>query len=505
MSLTPSASPAGVLPAHPARGLRGRAGAARRRLLVAAGDAAGAGHQRAGRRARRAGGGAGGAGRRLRRGRRRRPRAGRGRWPTGRPGRRRSWTGCEAAAPGAGASASVRGSPAPAGPGGAGLAARPGGRGRRRRTPRPAWTSRAPGRRCSDRSPRGCAARTEDWRDRAMADDKAPAPSTSAPRTPRCSDALAAEHAAVWGYGVVGAALDERRPAAGRGRRGGPPRRARPGQSRCWPDARPTSSTPRARTRCRSRCCPRSTPPHWGRPGGRRRRGVGAGAGPGGRAVTRELAVGVLSAAEVRAVGWRVAAGQTPVTTRRSRACPTSKDPAPHPRSSSGPRTGPSQAAEERVGDGDRRAAGLTALDQDGEGDVALRAAQLVAHEPAVRVRRGLAAELGGARLAVHLAAAGQRLRRPGRARPRASSAAARRAPLAGPRRRRPRGLGAHDLHRGGRRAAGDARGDQRQLRRAHQHLALPDRVGRLVVPVLVAGTAPLKMPTGSFQSVPTP
>jgi hypothetical protein len=29
---------------------------------------------------------------------------------------------------------------------------------------------------------------------------------------------------------------------------------------------------------------------------------------------TRELAVGVLSAAEVRAVGWRVAAGQTPVT-----------------------------------------------------------------------------------------------------------------------------------------------------------------------------------------------
>jgi hypothetical protein len=29
---------------------------------------------------------------------------------------------------------------------------------------------------------------------------------------------------------------------------------------------------------------------------------------------TRELAVGVLSAAELRAVGWRAAAGQTPVT-----------------------------------------------------------------------------------------------------------------------------------------------------------------------------------------------
>jgi hypothetical protein len=29
---------------------------------------------------------------------------------------------------------------------------------------------------------------------------------------------------------------------------------------------------------------------------------------------TRELAVGVLGATEVRAVSWRVAAGQTPVT-----------------------------------------------------------------------------------------------------------------------------------------------------------------------------------------------
>jgi len=29
---------------------------------------------------------------------------------------------------------------------------------------------------------------------------------------------------------------------------------------------------------------------------------------------TRELAVGVLGAAEIRAVGWRIAAGQTPVT-----------------------------------------------------------------------------------------------------------------------------------------------------------------------------------------------
>ena len=41
------------------------------------------------------------------------------------------------------------------------------------------------------------------------------------------------------------------------------------------------------------------------RPRGRRRRRVGARAGPGRRAATRELAVGALTAAEVRAVAWR--------------------------------------------------------------------------------------------------------------------------------------------------------------------------------------------------------
>ena len=80
---------------------------------------------------------------------------------------------------------------------------------------------------------------------------------------------------------------------------------------------------------------------------------------------TRELAVGVLSAAEVRAVGWRVAAGKTPVTSAFP-GLPASAEP--------GARWPQPRRAEEGVGDGDGDAAGLTALDQDGEGEVALRA-----------------------------------------------------------------------------------------------------------------------------------
>ena len=49
-----------------------------------------------------------------------------------------------------------------------------------------------------------------------MADDEASGPSTSARENAALGEALAAEHAAIWGYGVVGAALDEtaRQPAA---------------------------------------------------------------------------------------------------------------------------------------------------------------------------------------------------------------------------------------------------------------------------------------------------
>ena len=94
---------------------------------------------------------------------------------------------------------------------------------------------------------------------------------------------------------------------------------------------------------------------------------------------TRELAVGVLSAAEIRAVGWRIAAGQTPVTSAFPGLPKRTRTPGPC-----------SDRAEERVGDGDRGTAGLTALDEDGEGQIALRSAEPVAHEPAVRVGRVL-------------------------------------------------------------------------------------------------------------------
>ena len=78
------------------------------------------------------------------------------------------------------------------------------------------WTSRARGRRCSDRSPRACAARTGDWRDATMADDDAGALDRGTENA-ALREALAAEHAAIWGYGVVGAALGPdapRQPAA---------------------------------------------------------------------------------------------------------------------------------------------------------------------------------------------------------------------------------------------------------------------------------------------------
>ena len=136
--------------------------------------------------------------------------------------------------------------PRPGGRGRAGMAARPGRRGgdvARHGLP---WTSRGPGRRCSDRSPRVCAARTGDWRDRSMADDNGPGALDE--RTENAALQRGARRRARRGLGLRRGRCRARRgrPAAGRRRRGGPPRRPRPGQLRCWPAARPTSSTPRA-------------------------------------------------------------------------------------------------------------------------------------------------------------------------------------------------------------------------------------------------------------------
>jgi hypothetical protein len=128
------------------------------------------------------------------------------------------------------------------------------------------------------------------------------------------NEALAASHAAVWGYGVVGAALDA--------------------------DATPAAASEEAHRTMRDRVTALLV--------GREAEPVGA---KGGYALpfpvlsavdaaalavvlengvaaawvrvldqaaersTRELAVTALGDAEVRAVGWRTAAGQTPVTT----------------------------------------------------------------------------------------------------------------------------------------------------------------------------------------------
>jgi hypothetical protein len=126
--------------------------------------------------------------------------------------------------------------------------------------------------------------------------------------------ALAAEHAAIWGYGVVGAALgaeaqtsataseaahrDVRdRVAALLAGRGADVVEAKGGYALPFPvlsgvDAAALAAVledgvAAAWVRVLDQAAERST---------------------------RELAVGVLGAAEVRAVGWRIAAGQTPVT-----------------------------------------------------------------------------------------------------------------------------------------------------------------------------------------------
>jgi hypothetical protein len=128
------------------------------------------------------------------------------------------------------------------------------------------------------------------------------------------NEALAAAHAAVWGYGVVGAALDA--------------------------DATPAAASEEAHRDLRDRVTAllveRETEP-VGAEGGYAlpfpvlspvdaaalavvlENGVAAAwvrvLDQAAERPTRELAVAALGDAEVRAVGWRIAAGQTPVTT----------------------------------------------------------------------------------------------------------------------------------------------------------------------------------------------
>lgn len=126
--------------------------------------------------------------------------------------------------------------------------------------------------------------------------------------------ALAAAHAAVWGYGVVGAALgaDDRAPAAAAetahrdvrdrvtallAERAAEPVGAEGGYALPFPVLSPVDAAALAVV------LEEGVAAAWVR--------VLAQAA---ERSTRELAVQVLSAAEVRAVGWRAAAGRTPVT-----------------------------------------------------------------------------------------------------------------------------------------------------------------------------------------------
>jgi hypothetical protein len=148
-----------------------------------------------------------------------------------------------------------------------------------------------------------------------MADDKAPGALDQETENAALSDALAAEHAAIWGYGVVGAALkDAARPqaedaeSAHRGVRDQVSALLASRKAEVV-DAKAAYALPfpvlsdvdaaslavvledgvaKAWVRVLDQSAERST---------------------------RQLGVDVLSATEVRAVGWRAAAGKTPLTT----------------------------------------------------------------------------------------------------------------------------------------------------------------------------------------------
>jgi hypothetical protein len=147
-----------------------------------------------------------------------------------------------------------------------------------------------------------------------MADDKASGALDEKTENAALSNALAAEHAAVWGYGVVGAAL------------GGAARQQATDAETAHRDARDQVAALLAG--CKADVVdaegayalpfPVLSDVDAAALGVVLEKGVSSAwvrvLDQAAERSTRELAVAVLSAAEVRAVGWRVAAGQTPVT-----------------------------------------------------------------------------------------------------------------------------------------------------------------------------------------------
>ena len=147
-----------------------------------------------------------------------------------------------------------------------------------------------------------------------MADDKVPGALDEGTENAALNDALAAEHAAIWGYGVVGAGLDEkaRQPAedaeaAHRDVRDQvssllTSRKAEPVDAQ-GAYALPFPVLSAVDAAALGAVLEEGVATAWVRV-----------LDQAVERSTRELAVGVLSAAEVRAVGWRVAAGKTPIT-----------------------------------------------------------------------------------------------------------------------------------------------------------------------------------------------
>jgi Domain of unknown function (DUF4439) len=128
------------------------------------------------------------------------------------------------------------------------------------------------------------------------------------------SDALAAEHAAVWGYGVVGAALD----AGSRGQAGASETAHRDVRDRVVTLLAERDAEPVGAEGGYALPFPVLSATDAAALAVVLEDGVAAAwvrvLDQAVERTTRELAVGVLTAAEVRAVSWRSAAGQTPAT-----------------------------------------------------------------------------------------------------------------------------------------------------------------------------------------------
>ena len=146
-----------------------------------------------------------------------------------------------------------------------------------------------------------------------MADDNSGALSTRTENT-ALGEALAAEHAAVWGYGVVGAAL----PAEAQGQAAVSETAHRDVRDRVIELLAERGTDPVAGEGAYALPFPVLSATDAAALAVVLEDGVAAAwvrvLDQAVERSTRELAIGSLTAAEVRAVGWRVTAGQTPAT-----------------------------------------------------------------------------------------------------------------------------------------------------------------------------------------------